>query len=105
MSFFVGRQIGRVPANLCGAFRTILSQQFATKITCKYSGDVGQSVIPPVHQRFRHASRNERFARPGGGAELQCVYNIQLKKRCFEQAMHIFENMVPRDQLDLRLSA
>lgn len=36
-----GRQIGSVPANLCRAFYTILTRQFATKISCKYTGTVG----------------------------------------------------------------
>lgn len=103
--FLTGMQIGRVPANLCGAFRAILSQEYATDITCRFTGVVGRSVNPAVNQRFSQATLFQRYDQPGGGAELQCIYYIELKRNCFEQAMHIFENMVPRHELDSRLFA
>ena len=58
---------------------------------------------PPVHQQFRQ--QYQRRDQQGGGAELQCSYNIFIKKNCFSTAMHVLEDMVPMQELDARLFA
>ena len=75
------------------------------KITCRFSGTVSQSSRPSVHQRYRRARHHEQFDRPGGGAELKCVYYFVLERQNFRDAMRIFEDCVPREDLDEKLFA
>ncbi|XP_070536910.1 uncharacterized protein [Ptychodera flava] len=52
-----GLQVGRVPANLCRAFKILLDRDLATKITCTYTGEARQSQNPPVQERFQSRGR------------------------------------------------
>ena len=45
-----GEQVGRVPANLCGAFRQLLEIGYTRKIICIYTGSIGHCQNPHVHQ-------------------------------------------------------
>ena len=44
-----GKQVGRVPANLCGAFRQLLEIGYTRKIICIYTGLIGHCQNPHVH--------------------------------------------------------
>ena len=60
-------------------------------------GYVGQSVNPPVHQHYVQGARQNRA---GGGAELECTYHILLMEDHFCEAMNVFEQYVPRQDVD-----
>ena len=49
---FPGKQVGRVPANLCRAFRMITERQLCTELTCVYNNSVGVSREPRPDQSF-----------------------------------------------------
>ena len=95
-----GQQIGRVPANLCRAFRLLLNRGYVHEhhITAVFQGDVGPSRNPPVHQRY--APRAIGFDIPGGGADLSCLYELRIQRRHFRQAMHVFEECLPAADLE-----
>ncbi|VDI56325.1 Hypothetical predicted protein [Mytilus galloprovincialis] len=98
-----GRPVGRVPANVCKAFKQLLQTQMAKKVICRYTGMAAPSRNPPSHQRFHRTNRI--FDIPGGGAELSCDYFILINKSHFREAMRVLENCIPFQDLDARLSA
>ena len=52
----LGKQVGKVPANLCRVFHTLLEKEMTLgPIQCHYGGHVGQSTNPHVHQSFKRA--------------------------------------------------
>ncbi|XP_070541430.1 uncharacterized protein [Ptychodera flava] len=73
-----GRQVGRVPANLCRMFRELLDNGTASKIMCHYTDDVGLSVKPSHHEKFQKGTKRLQD-RPGGGAVLHCIYQVTVK--------------------------
>lgn len=97
-----GQQIGRVPANLCKVFRKVLQKGYTNRITCTYLGRVGHSVRPEVGQQFRRNPGGQD--RPGGGADLHCNYHFVVGHRQHRKTMLIFEEYLPRDDLE-RISA
>ncbi|XP_077869670.1 uncharacterized protein LOC144361685 [Saccoglossus kowalevskii] len=69
------KQVGRVPANLCKVFRRLLELNLVESvIVCKYTGQTGLSIRPPSNQRFQRGQVRDR---PGGGAELTCLYYLK----------------------------
>ena len=94
-----GCQVGRVPANLCRAFHLLFLQDYVVSVSCKYTGNA--NVNPNVHARFQRTARR-RMDRPGGGADLSCNYIVKIKQGHFRAAMRIFEEHVPRNELDER---
>ena len=93
-----GRQIGRVPANLCRAFREILTRDLCLGgIQCRFTGEVRQSDNPNVFQRYRPGARHDR---PGGGAELKCTYKLNIRTGKFRRALQVFEQYVPFNDRD-----
>ncbi|XP_033761304.1 uncharacterized protein LOC117343104 [Pecten maximus] len=64
-----GQQIGRVPANLCRAFRMLLRNNFVQEISCFYKGEIRQSLHPHVQQRYRR-NPTGGHDQAGGGADL-----------------------------------
>lgn len=101
--FSEGRQVGRVPANLCKAFRELQSRRLIEEVTCTFTGEVRESQNPHIFQRFRRNTNGHDTA--GGGAELGCDYLVHIKPQNFENAMHVFEGLVPMNELDRRIFA
>ena len=58
-----GEQVGRVPANLCGAFRQLLEIGYTRKIICIYTGSIGHCQNPYVHQPYVHGTRTLPISR------------------------------------------
>ncbi len=95
-----GRQVGRVPANLCRCLSLLQNGGFlARPIKVEFLGEVAQSTMPPVHARFTRGARGQ-LDRGGGGAELQATYELALENRRFRQAMAIFEANLTRADLE-----
>ncbi len=90
-----GRQVGRVPANLCHALRILLDRGFVVDggVTCQVTG------APLVTNQVPFQRRPGRFDREGGGVELPCWYHVTLRGN-FRHAMHIFEAHLPRQDLE-----
>jgi len=99
--FVTGRQVGRVPANLCRAFRRIKDQHSASDIVCAYNGTCGPITNPFSGQRYRHNfSFNRHKDVEGGGVELSCTYTLKIANAKFEETMHALEGRVGTDILD-----
>ena len=97
--------MGRVPANVCRAFKLLMERNLVAKISCQILGTVTQSSRPLVHQRYQRARHLQPFDKPGGGAELKCVYYLEVEKSHFRESMRIFEECVPLQDLDEKLFA
>lgn len=103
-----GRQVGRVPANLCKAFNLLLQRDLLVgdiillvgDIIATYTGDVGPSTRPPMDQHFGRSNWHGRHDRPGGGVDLACTYKMTVKRHHFREACAIFEEHVPRPDLE-----
>ena len=102
-----GKQVGRVPANLCRAIRIITEIELCTDVICLYKNHVGVSTDPRPEQSFERRSTSLTPDRdlPGGGAELQCSYIMKVNTRDFEETMHTLEQHVGVDVLDSKLFA
>lgn len=94
-----GRQVGRVPANLCRVFRRLVDERFVqpSDIKCIYSGQMNFPRSVPLNQRFFRGTRRDR---PGGGPELNCTYKLTVSKRRFRDAMRVFEDILTHEELD-----
>ncbi|XP_063429019.1 uncharacterized protein LOC134719709 [Mytilus trossulus] len=103
MKDIAGKQVGRVPANLCTAFRNMISRNTIRCIKCKVTGPPRLSANPPSNQRYR--SNNRGHDRPGGGADIPCSYYLHIRDRMFADTMHILEDCVPLRELDERVHA
>ena len=55
---FSGQQVGRVPTNLCRAFRRLIENRLTVSIECHYTRLCGQSINPGPHQRFGRSNVN-----------------------------------------------
>ena len=71
-----GEQVGRVPANLCGAFRQLLEIGYTRKIICIYTGSIGHCQNPHVHQPYVHGTRTLPISRSTGIVTLTCFNNF-----------------------------
>ncbi len=91
-------QVGRVPANLCQALRQLSENGYAELdgMMCQALGEPEISRHQPRHYHHYHHGHD----REGGGAELPCYYFIELAGSHFRDAMRIFEECLPRDDLD-----
>ncbi|VDI07438.1 Hypothetical predicted protein [Mytilus galloprovincialis] len=101
-----GRQVGRVPANLCRAFRILNDRNLVTDIACCYHGTCGPTTNPFSGQRYRHNfSYNRQRDIEGGGAELSYTFTLKTCNAKFEDAMHVLEEHVGINSLDNKLYA
>ena len=66
-------------------------------ITATNIGHVGPSEDPPTHQHF---ARRDGHDRPGGGADLACIYNLKVRRGDFREACRVWEEHVPRQDLE-----
>ena len=69
----VGEKVGRVLANLCGAFRQLLEIGYTRKIICIYMGSIGHCQNPHVHQPYVHGTRTLPISRSTGIVTLTCL--------------------------------
>ena len=77
-----GKQVGRVPANLCRAFRELVDRGLlANDLKCTYDGTVHVSQRVLVHQSFQRQAFRDRV---GGGAELDCKYLLAVPRRRYD---------------------
>lgn len=92
-----GRQVGRVPANLCRAMRALMERDLISgQITATYCESVGPSVTPHALQSYQRGQYQDR---PGGGAELSCIYLLRLRGSHI-MSTNIIKDHVPRSDLE-----
>ncbi|XP_070549244.1 uncharacterized protein [Ptychodera flava] len=91
-----GKQVGRVPANLCGAFRRVLDEGEAN-ISCHYLGITQRSQAPPAHQSYQ---RGKRFDRQGGGAVCLCRYDVMVPRGRRVSVLNIIQDAIDKMQGD-----
>ena len=96
----VGKQVGRVPANLCRAFGDLLTNDMLVgEITCHYGGTARRSIDVPTHQSFKRSRTRQGRDRQGGGAELNCSYHIRVKGSRYEDAVRTFRQRLSREEM------
>ena len=96
----LGKQVGRVPANLCGVFRDLIERNMLEgSITCYYGGQAGHSLNPRFQNAFKRARTRQGKDKPGGGAELKCSYFLQIKDICYDEAVKIFNSRLPQEDI------
>ncbi len=97
---FGGRQVGRIPANLCRSFCFLQNRGLVLgNISVMYVGEVGQSTRPPVHIRFRRGGQGH-LHQAGGLAELEALYHLVLPQNRLRECMRIIEDNHERGDLD-----
>ena len=76
----LGKQVGRVSANLCRVFRDLIERNMLEgSITCYYGGKTSHSLNRHFQNAFKRACTRQGKDKPGGGAELKCSYFLQIK--------------------------
>ena len=94
----VGKQVGRVPANLCRVFRRLVEKEMLVDgITCNYGETFRRTIDPVFYQRFEFEFGRDR---QGGGAEIKCSYMMRIKEQHFEEAKKLFEDRLLREELE-----
>ena len=97
----LGKQVGRVPANLCRIFRELLqTDMLLENITCYHSITVGHSISPHFQKVFKRARARLGRDEPGGGAELKCSYFLRIKDTCYDQAVERFKKRLPEEDFE-----
>ena len=92
-----GNVIGRVPANLCRAFREIMEKDWLLEdIKCQYNGIVRDSVNPPKYQKFER-NLSGGLDTPGGGVDLESTYVLIVRKDSLPECISILEKRLPRE--------
>ncbi len=90
-----GAMVGHVPANLCGAFRTLINMGVIHgDIKARIRGPARRSQNPPAAARY-HRGRGPGRDQPGGGAELPCQYRFKVRTDTLRQVMAVFEEHFP----------
>lgn len=80
-----GKQVGRVPANLCKMFRKVLHEKDVVKIKCSSLDDPHLSGIPPPQESFKRNPRGKD--RRGGGAVIACKYTLHCHDTTYEKVV------------------
>ncbi len=94
-----GAMVAHVPANLCGAFRTLMNMGLIHReIKVRIRSPARRSQNPPAAARYQRG-RGPRRYQPGGGAELPCQYRLKIRTETLRQVMAVFEEHVPRHEL------
>ena len=101
----LGKQVGRVPANLCRVFWGLLEKDAVldSRIMCHYGGSAGHSVNPHVHKAFKKARTRWGRDIAGGGAELTCSYLILIKEDSYEDAVKLFKERLSEAEMEKAL--
>lgn len=95
-----GNDVGRVPANLCGAFREIMGKYWLLEdIKCHYNGIVSDSVNPPKYQKFER-NPSGGLDTPGGGVDLLCTYVLIVEKEYLQACNSIFERRLRKEDFE-----
>eukprot|EP00794_Sanderia_malayensis_P000929 gene929-236_t len=96
----LGRQIGRVPANLCKVFRKILSEDTLIEPIKCFGRNARHAADIHVHQKFKRS--RSKFGRdvPGGGAENSCLYVFRVKETKLASVKQIMEEHLSKHEMD-----
>ena len=97
----LGKQVGRVPANLCRVFRELLGRNIIIEsILCYYGGKIGHSKNLHFQQDFKRAHTRQGIDTAGGGAELTCSYFLLIKDDCYEEAVKLFKKRLQKEDIE-----
>ncbi len=96
-----GKQIGRVPANLCKAFSSIMGEDLLKEdIRCQYKGSTHPTTRPPSKRKYQRAFGASTHDIEGGGAAMECTYFFTVKNSAAEErVMKIFKDSLPQDEM------
>ena len=90
-----GNSVGRVPANLCRAFRKLKDSGLAREFVCTYRNKVFR--VPDYERSFERKAGAMDSA--GGGAVLKCNYSFQYEEKHFEKVAAIVKDNVPSKEM------
>ena len=80
----------------------MLNRRLAEEIYCRAVSEVRQTTCPTAHQRFQRSRGGQD--RVGGGVELECIYELNVRREHFREVIAVFERIIPRDDLDDRFA-
>ena len=89
-----GKQVGRVPANLCKLLRQLLKDCSVTKITCLMTDPPCLSQIPPAQQSYKRNLKGDD--RRGGGAVIHYKYLLSCYNATYEKVTKFMKNAVDK---------
>jgi len=90
-----GNTIGRVPANLCRAFRKLKEQKLASNFRCIYTNEV---ICLPQNKKFKRNLAGG-FDSSGGGVVLKCTYDCNYEETDFEKVADVVKENVPGEEM------
>jgi len=90
-----GNTIGRVPANLCRAFRKLKEQKLASNFRCTYTNEV---ICLPQNKKFKRNLAGG-FDSSGGGVVLKCTYDCNYEETDFEKVADVVKENVPGEEM------
>lgn len=90
-----GNTIGRVPANLCRAFRKLKESSLASNFECIYQNEVIR--VPNYERSFKR--KIGAMDSPGGGAVLKCNYSFTYEEKDFERVANMVKDNVPGTEM------
>ena len=89
-----GKQLCRVPANLCRLFKQFLKDGNLTKTTCLMADSPCLSQISPVQQLYKRNIKGDD--RHGGGAVVHCKYLLSCYDATYEKVTEFMKNAVDK---------
>ena len=89
-----GKQVGRVPANLCKLFKQLLKNGSVTKIICLMTDPICLSQIPPAQQSYKRNINGDDWR--GGGAAVHCKYLLSCYDVTYEKVTEFMKNAVDK---------
>ena len=92
VSDIAGKQVGRVPANLCKLLKQLLKDGSVTKITYLMTDPPCLNQIPPAQQLYKPNIKGD--GQCGGGAVVHCKYLFSCYHATYEKVSEFMKNAV-----------
>ena len=89
-----GKNVGRVPANLCRLLRLLKDVKKADNFKCRFTNTVFR-----VKNHTKQFKRNIPFDIAGGGAVLSCQYSFTCLKRDLDDIKKYAQANIPEEEL------
>jgi len=77
--------VGKVPANMCRIFSSLLNERNVSTITCVAVGTPTLSKYTEPQQSFKRKKSGKD--REGGGAMIQCKYILKCYNSCYNDVL------------------
>lgn len=91
-----GRQVGRVPANLCKLFRKLLKNGEVIRVVCHSKSLPCLSEVPESQQKYRRNHFGKDKDRRGGGAVIPCCYVLKCRDQSYNKVKEFMHAALKR---------